>query len=209
MGCHFSAHHCCNLLLISKWKPYFKNIHVCQAFWKKELWQFATKTHTGTRNQRQQNASAVLLGRPRQVETESEEEGDKAHAGCSRSLPQGWAGTSRAKQCGNRDFTKASQAHKGETWELLHTTGDFPPCPAHSRQLEGLLLGWTRPQGDVCKQRIVTVPRPLLVPPQLHPQSPRATTTAWQGGGMLCRRAAMGAGTHPPHPAPSQARQWN
>lgn len=88
MGCHFSAHHCCDLLLISKWKPYFKNIHVCQALWKKEFWQFATKTRTGTRNHRQQNAFAVLLGRPRQAETESEEGGDKAHSGCSRSLPQ-------------------------------------------------------------------------------------------------------------------------
>lgn len=103
MGCHFSAHRCCDLLLISKWKPYFKNIHVCQALWKQDLWQFATKTHTGTGNHKQQSAFAVLLGRPRQVETGSEEGGDKARTGFLRSLPQSdqsGAGTSRAEQCG-------------------------------------------------------------------------------------------------------------
>lgn len=39
----------------------------------------------------------------------------------------------------------------------------------------------------------------LPEPPPWHGQ-------AWE---MLCGRAAMGAGAHPPYPAPSQARQWN
>lgn len=167
MGCHFSAHRCCDLLLISK-KPYFKNTHVCQALWKQDLWQFATETHTGTRNHRQQNAFAVVLGRARQVETEGEEGGDKAHAGCCRPLPQSdqsGAGTSRPEQC---DISGVQGAPAGTSKRLLKPTKDKRFCPQRVCCLAGP------------KHKEMLHSQPVSPGhPWLHPQSPRATTMAW------------------------------
>lgn len=188
MGCHFSAHHCCDLLLISKWKPYFKNIHVCQALWKQDLWQFATKTHKGTGKPRQQNAFAVVVGRPGQAETEGEEGGDEAQAGFSHSLAQcdqsraGWhpRGTKRG-------ITKASQAHRGAAWELLGGTWDLPAWPAHSWSS---LPGWTRAQGDGCEGGIGS-PCPHATPAAPTAPSPLSQSHQ-QGTGKAGRGSAGG-----------------
>lgn len=198
-GCCFSTHRYSDLLLISKLKPYIKNIHNahirhCGSRISGNLHCHQLQIHTGTGNLRQQKAFAVRLERPRQVGPASEEGGDGVRDGCLHlwELPcsttpqsdQFGEGTSRPEQCGNHGahraqtrtsqrFPKPMKEKDGRSYMLW----DFLPQFASDTHLEGLLPGWTQARGAGCEGGVTAaVPEP---PPWLCPQMPVATAMAW------------------------------
>lgn len=117
--------------------------------------------HAGMGNQRQQQASAVQLESPRQVETESEEGGVWTQDGCSHPQRLPVPSLTSLEQVPPKQSNAACLEHTGhkqepskgfprpqkKRMEFLHVTWDFPPSDTHQ---EGLLPGWTRAQGAGC-----------------------------------------------------------